>query len=171
MRYADLKVGDMSTIQYEVRDGFCLFYGGFLSQWYPCTFKINNILFENAEMYMMWVKNVVFSGPFEHDILNSDHPSECKKFGRMIPNFDPALWNKIAKAFVYNGNKAKFAQNPGLLNKLIEIDCHTFVECSPTDKIWGIGMAISDNRCTYPNQWLGTNWLGEVITDVRNDLR
>ncbi|MCC5438770.1 NADAR domain-containing protein [Clostridium botulinum] len=44
------------------------------------------------------------------------------------------------------------------------------VETSPYDKIWGIGLSEEDPRAWDSNQWLGTNWLGIVLTRLRDDL-
>ena len=45
------------------------------------------------------------------------------------------------------------------------------VEASPEDKIWGIGLSEDDPRAQDKSQWQGTNWLGEIITQVREDLK
>jgi len=157
------------TSNYKTDGNLILFYKGVFSQWFPSNFVIDGIQFKNAEMYMMWSKNRFFNGPFEQEILNASHPSECKSIGRKIPNFDPVIWNNLAKTFVYAGNMAKFSQNRDLLQVLFEVPGE-FVECSPTDKIWGIGLDIEDDRVFDKMQWQGTNWLGEVITDVRDSL-
>lgn len=44
------------------------------------------------------------------------------------------------------------------------------MEASPYDTIWGIGLSEVDPRRMYPEEWLGTNWLGEVLTKLRDDL-
>lgn len=167
-----METSELSSKVYEnrIENGLCLFYTSFLSQWYPAKFDINGIEFKNAEMYMMWAKNATFNGGLEQEILSAKHPGDCKRLGRQIQNFNPDVWNKVAKQFVYTGNMAKFLQNKDLCNALMQLTCDKFVECSPTDKIWGIGLDIKDPRCVDPTQWQGTNWLGEVITDVRNSL-
>lgn len=44
------------------------------------------------------------------------------------------------------------------------------VEANPHDAIWGIGMRI-DNPAIYDQKkWIGTNWLGEILMQVRIDL-
>lgn len=45
------------------------------------------------------------------------------------------------------------------------------VEASPYDKIWGIGMAADDPDIEDQSKWKGTNWLGQAIMDVREDIR
>lgn len=172
----DIETSELSELNFyiyenKVENGLCLFYESFLSQWHPAKFVIDGIEFKNAEMYMMWAKNAIFDGRLEKEILLAKHPADCKRLGRKIANFNPDIWNKVAKQFVYTGNMAKFTQNKDLCVALMQIrNCDKFVECSPTDTIWGIGLDIKDPRCVDESQWQGTNWLGEVITDVRNSL-
>lgn len=45
-----------------------------------------------------------------------------------------------------------------------------FVEASPYDKIWGIGMDASHPDACTPAKWKGLNLLGKSITTVRNKL-
>jgi len=87
-----------------------------------------------------------------------------------VQRFDNDLWNQEAKNIVYRGNHAKFTQNPELLLVLLATAGHTLVEASPTDRIWGIGLAEDDPRIHQRATWRGTNWLGEVLTQLREDL-
>ena len=43
-------------------------------------------------------------------------------------------------------------------------------ECEPGDKIWGIGMALGDERCGDPHLWQGQNLLGYTLMEVRKRL-
>ncbi len=36
---------------------------------------------------------------------------------------------------------------------------------------WGIGLGMDDERRYDPDQWRGTNWLGEEIMNVRKELK
>jgi ribA/ribD-fused uncharacterized protein len=44
------------------------------------------------------------------------------------------------------------------------------VEASPTDTVWGVGLGGYDKQIENPANWQGTNWLGQVLTALREDL-
>ena len=151
---------------------YTFFWSGPFSQWHysPFTSK-EGIKFTTAEHYMMY-KKATFFGDHEmaEKILNSGHPRDAKKLGRKVRNFDKELWDNVAKKVVYDGNYAKFTQNPKLKQKLMETEGTLLVEASPYDRIWGIGMAEDEPGVEDKNNWKGTNWLGEVLTQLRKDL-
>ena len=35
---------------------------------------------------------------------------------------------------------------------------------------WGIGMHVSDENCIDCNNWMGENWMGQCLMDVRKYL-
>lgn len=148
-----------------------LFHGGYLSQWYPCHFMIDGITYNCAEQYMMAQKAKIFNDQeILQKILDAPHPREQKTLGRQIKNFDVDIWNAVAKKVVYKGNMAKFISHTNIYNRLMQTFPAILVEAAPYDKIWGIGLDIDDPRAKDCKQWLGTNWLGEVLTEVRNTL-
>jgi ribA/ribD-fused uncharacterized protein len=118
---------------------------------------------------MMWRKGVLFgaSQSLLDDIISSS-PSDAKKLGKKVPNFNQAIWDVAAKPLVAEGNYAKFSQNPQALTALLATHGTILVEASPNDRIWGIGLAADDPRAWNRDTWLGLNWLGEVLTDVCN---
>ena len=154
-----------------MNEKFTFFWNGPFSQWEKCKFQIDGIVYNCAEQYMMASKAKLFK---DEDtlarILEADNAREQKKLGRSVKNFHSDRWNSIAKEVVYEGNYAKFTQNPGLLEKLLATEGTTLVEASPHDCIWGIGMKETDVGITDRNNWRGTNWLGEVLTGLREDL-
>lgn len=150
---------------------FTFFWDGPFSQWYPARFQLHGITFKNAEMYMMWYKDQVFSGgKLAAEILAAEHPRDAKALGKKVEGFEWGLWKVVAKQGVFVGNVAKFSQNPRLMNQLLATAGTTLVEASPEDVVWGIGFRESDPEALDRNSWRGTNWLGEVLTDVRESF-
>lgn len=154
-----------------MKENFIFFWDGPFSQWEPAEFEIDDVTYNCAEQYMMARKAKMFGDEDTYDrIMEEDSPREQKKLGRSVKGFDAERWNNVAREIVYEGNYAKFTQNPELLDKLLATRGTTLVEASPYDCIWGIGMAEGDPGIEDRNNWRGTNWLGEILTGLRQDL-
>jgi len=142
------------------------------SQWHSCFFQVNDLAYSCAEQYMMHQKAIVFGDIESADkIMKAKTPREQKALGRKVRNFDAAVWEVEAKKVVYKANYAKFTQNKKLFDVLMTTDGTTLVEASTSDKIWGIGLDAQDARAYSRETWCGTNWLGEVLTQLREDLK
>lgn len=153
-------------------DKFVLFYGGSFSQWFPSSFEIDKITYNCTEQWMMACKARMFQDEeSEKAIMSTSKPWEQKAIGRQVKNFKEETWEKDAKRLVKQGNKAKFDQNPELKKVLMDTESRLLVEASPTDVIWGIGLAEDDPKAVDRNNWRGTNWLGEIITELREEYR
>lgn len=163
-------------------DKFVFFYGGPFSQWYPSEFNVKGVVYITAEQYMMAMKAEYFGDEdAKAKIMATDNPSEQKAIGRTVKNFDAEPWNAVSRGFVYEGNMAKFKQNPPLLRELLNTGDRELVEASPYDRIWGIGIGLPGRRdapvdgttenLLDKSKWRGTNWLGEVLMKVRKDIK
>jgi ribA/ribD-fused uncharacterized protein len=142
------------------------------SNWHPSKFvDQDGIEYNCSEQWMMSEKARFFGDDIIREmILVSKDPSEQKDLGRRVKNFNSSSWELVAKDLVYKGLFYKFTQNDSMLKKLLETKGTLIVEASPYDKIWGIGLAENDKRIHDPKNWLGKNWLGEVLTKLRDDL-
>lgn len=141
------------------------------SQWYECNYEIDGIHFNTAEQCMMYGKAMLFGDvEIAQKVLTVKHPRDQKALGRQVKNFIPEVWEREAKNIVYKANYAKFTQNENLKKFLLDTKGTTLVEASPTDVIWGIGMDENDPKRFDRSEWRGTNWLGEVLTQLREDL-
>ena len=79
-------------------------------------------------------------------------------------------WNEKAKELCKEGLRAKFAQNPYLLDILLETGDKTLIE-SGYDKVWGTGIPLHDVRCLDPTAWRHQGILGELLGEIRQELR
>lgn len=150
---------------------FIFFWQGFLSQWYMSDFSVAGRTYCCAEQFMMAEKARIFNDFHAHElIMATNSPKEHKALGRKVKGFNEDVWNSMAKKVVYEGNYAKFSQDEQLKSKLIATAPKTLVEGSPYDRIWGIGLKWDDPLCNDPKNWKGKNWLGEVLTNVRDHI-
>ncbi len=142
-----------------------------LSQWWKSDFTIDIDDYCCMEQYMMAEKARLFEDKeILEEILESKHPKQIKELGRKVKNFDEEVWKKKRYSIILNGNYAKFIQNEGLRQFLIETKSRVLVEASPYDKIWGIGMAADDEHIENPLEWKGQNLLGFALMEVRDEL-
>lgn len=157
----------------RVTDDYVFFWDGVFSNWYPCKFTINDIEYNCVEQWMMAQKASMFGDDYIYEkIMRSTNPSEHKKLGRRVNGFSQHEWSKVSRDIVYNGVYAKFDQNEKLREQLIMLGQNRrFVEASPYDLIWGIGLSQDDDRCLDPKNWRGTNWLGEALNKVYLAIR
>lgn len=150
---------------------FTFFWNGPFSQWSSSPFEFEGMKFNRAEQFMMFCKAVLFEDySTAKKIMSEDHPGVQKKLGRGVKGFDIPTWAKVARELVYVGNYCKFSQNRDHKNALVKTAGTTLVEASPYDKIWGIGLAEGDPKTKNRKTWDGKNWLGEVVTKVRDDM-
>lgn len=145
---------------------------GYLSNWYFCSFKYGRYTYSSAEQFMMAQKAALFR---DYDIffkiIHTDDQSKIKKLGKQVANYNDDVWSRLRGPMMRRGLRAKFQQNPELMEKLLATGNMVLAECSPRDKIWGIGLAVDDARIQDPLKWRGQNLLGKVLMEVRSDLR
>lgn len=162
------------------------FLRGPLSQWHPSRFRAaltpdGPVLeFNCAEQYMMAGKAALFEDTATLARIMAVQPGEAsfhrapmqqRLLGRDVTPFADATWREAARAIVLRGNRAKFAQNPDLRAALLATGTKTLVEGSAKDRLWGVGLSWSDPAIENPSNWKGTNWLGQVLMQVRDDLQ
>ena len=123
------------------------------------------------EQFMMVRKAVCF-----HDeasaaqILATEDVARIKELGRRVSNYDDHHWNGIRQIVVYEGLLAKFSQNEDLKEQLKATGDAVLAECAVKDRIWGIGLSMSDPDRMNRKKWQGQNLLGYALMMVREQL-
>ncbi|WP_237322253.1 NADAR family protein [Streptomyces sp. JJ36] len=144
---------------------------GVLSQWWPSPFTVDGVQYASAEHWMMAGKARLFGDDAAlAAILAARTPAEAKKHGRLVRAFDEERWAASRFDLVVTGNVAKFGQEPALRAFLLGTGNRVLVEASPRDRIWGIGLAASDERAADPARWPGRNLLGFALMEARARL-
>ena len=142
------------------------------SQWWVAPFIINGVAYRTAEHWMMAEKARLFNdNDVAQKVLKIPSPAEAKKLGRLVKNFNPAIWDKSKVEIVVKGNEQKFLQHQSLKEFLLNTGNKILVEASPVDNIWGIGLAADNKAVNNPLLWRGENLLGFALMEVRDKLK
>ena len=145
---------------------------GFLSNWYLSDFQIDGITFTSMEQYMMYKKAICFKDEnIANQILAEKNVAKIKELGRLVSDYDEHIWNGVRQIIIYEGLLAKFSQNESLRSKLLDTKYSTLVECAVKDRIWGIGLSMTDPKRLMPTEWQGQNLLGYALMLVRDRLK
>ncbi|MGX1492960.1 ribA/ribD-fused uncharacterized protein [Streptomyces tendae] len=143
-----------------------------LSQWWPSPFTVDGVRYATAEHWMMAGKARLFrDAEAERLALAAEHPAEAKKAGRLVRGFDDAVWARERFRIVVEGSVHKFAAHPELRGFLLGTGERVLVEASPLDRVWGIGLAATDQGAGDPERWKGPNLLGFALMEARERLR
>ena len=144
---------------------------GYLSNWYPARFTVNEIEFSSMEQYMMYRKANCFGDKsIAAQILATDDVAEIKALGRLVSGYDDNYWSGIRQIVVYEGLLAKFSQNEDLKQQLKNTETAVLAECAVRDRIWGIGLSMKDPNRLDRMRWQGQNLLGYTLMMVRSRL-
>jgi ribA/ribD-fused uncharacterized protein len=143
-----------------------------LSQWWPSPFTVDGVTYGTAEHWMMAGKARLFGdADAERRVLAAGHPSLAKKAGRLVRDFDEAVWERERFRIVVEGSVHKFAAHAELGAFLLGTGDRVLVEASPVDRVWGIGLAAGDEAAGDPERWRGPNLLGFALMEARERLR
>ena len=151
---------------------YMFFWGGMFSNWYISDeqFTVDGITYNCGEQYMMYQKAMTFNDKeTAKKILDEIVPSEQKKLGRLVKNYNDATWNRVRYNVVKRGLFAKFSQNENLKEYLHKYKGYQIVEASPYDRIWGIGYYEQD-AINNINNW-GENLLGKILTELAQEIK
>ena len=144
---------------------------GYLSNWYLSDFTVDGVKFTSMEQYMMYRKALCFhDSDIAAQILETSDVEQIKALGRLVRNYDDHHWNGVRQIVIYEGLKAKFSQNPDQLKMLKDTGDALIAECAVKDRIWGIGLSMTDPDRFDRNKWNGQNLLGYALMMVRNIL-
>jgi ribA/ribD-fused uncharacterized protein len=166
---------------------FC-FYGNdekngiaaFFSNFYPSPSYIvvdTPIAVPTSEHAFMLYKAYQFGDVDTFDkILDAKTPAEAKALGKLVKGFNPQVWDFVKYKYMKSALICKLNSiSTSKLKQLVELSkAHYFVETSPTDNIWGVGVttngylvASEEERKGFGQNLLGLAW-DEVLLTYSN---
>ncbi len=144
---------------------------GYLSNWYPSCFTMDETVFSSMEQFMMYRKAICFhDNNIATQILETDGVARIKDLGRRVSGYDENHWNGVRQLIVYEGLLAKFSQNDKLREQLKATGNAVLAECAVKDRIWGIGLSMDDPNRLDRVKWKGQNLLGYALMMARDRL-
>lgn len=144
---------------------------GYLSNWQLSTFAVDGLVFSSMEQFMMYHKALCFDDQaVAAQIRATTDVAKIKALGRRVANYEESLWNGLRQLVVYEGLLAKFSQNEELKNALKATGKAVLAECAVNDRIWGIGLSMTDPTRFQKDKWRGQNLLGYALMRVRERL-
>lgn len=163
----------------RITDKHVFFWSSVFSNWQECEIDLGGEFqgipkkFYSSEQYFMYLKAITFNDEeiAKRILLEGKDPKVAKDLGREVRGYDDEVWSKVRYEYMKNACYLKFSQNKALRDMLLsdELKGKGFVEGSPYDKIWGIGVYwkdASDDEST----WDGENLLGKALDEVRKRL-
>ena len=157
----------------NVTDKYVCFWGSEFSNFQPCAIMAEGQVFTSSEQYFMWQKAKFFRDEvIANAILRAETPRDAKNLGRRVDGFDDETWAGVRMQAMFNAVYCKFEQNEDLRKALLSpeyADKH-FVEGSPVDNVWGVGIKFNDPKIADEKNWTGQNLLGQVLDSVREQL-
>ena len=134
--------------------------------------EIEGVSFNCVEQYFQYEKALFFKKDHKAaEIKKHSDPRSQKRIGDQIKGSsqENERWFEQAKRVMANAVKAKMDQNPHARKALLNTKDHKLGEAS-RDLTWGTGVAIHHRNATNTNSWGGKNFLGEIMTQVRDSI-
>ena len=158
----------------KVTDKYVFFWGGPFSNFAPVeeVIEFDGFRFPTSEHVFMYMKAKTFNDDeIAEKIKSTSDPKTAKKLGRKVREFNEQVWEKHRDNAMKTAVQLKFDASSEFRNELLKEKYRnkTFVEASPYDCIWGIGMSMDDPDVNNESKWRGLNLLGNILTKLRDE--
>ena len=142
-----------------------------LSNFYESKFTVEGIEYISSEQYIQAQKVLLFKDEASYNkIMGATNSLDCKNAAQSVRNFDRSKWETSVGLLCKEGLKAKFNQNPYLLDTLInKTGNKKLVECA-NDRLWANGILLHSDTCLNQQWWISQGLLGKLLEDIRMEL-
>lgn len=139
-----------------------------LSNFFPCAFKLQGQLFQSAEHAFQYIKACRNNHPTQASlILKARDAKEAKIIGSGV-QIAPK-WDAVKEEVMQRVVTAKFESNDLLARKLVDTGDKVLVEAT-MDLFWG-AHATFNSKSIASNNWKGANRLGAILMELRENLK
>ena len=168
---ADLQPSNLAT---EVSPTLVKFFrkASVFSNFHHSPFTLEGKSFKWVEQYYQVKKAVEFGDDVATSrIMNATTAFQCYQAGCEVTGFNLDTWHTKCDGIMKKGLVAKFTSNPYLRKTLEDTGTRVIAECNGKDKYWGIGLYPDNPLSNDTRSWCGENKLGQLLMDVRQDLK
>lgn len=126
--------------------------------------------FKTSEHLFMYLKARYFKDwDTALEIIKAETPKEAKALGRKVKNFSETEWKKVRENAMFTALVSRFGVDRKFQDLLLKPEWENleFVEASPYDKVWGIGLGEMDFGAENKSTWKGLNLLGKCLNEAR----
>ena len=141
-----------------------------LSNFYPSRFNYDGVTYISSEQLIQANKAKLFGDMDTYNqILCSNTSIECKNLSRQIRNVDESKWQEEAAQICLPGIRAKFLQNPHIMDILLnKTGSKMIVECA-SDRLWGTGIPLGEPSCLDHMKWISQGIMGHILECIRSE--
>lgn len=140
----------------------------FLSNFHSCSFHINGQQFHSSEQAYQFIRAKKLGAPEIADkVMRAKSAKECKKQSYLCTSTPE--WDQEKRAHMKVIVQEKFFQNDNLQTRLLDTGVNTLIEAT-TDTFWGAG-AVLGSKLLSSGRWSGMNTLGQILGEVREDIK
>ena len=142
-----------------------------LSNFYESRFTVGGTEYILSEQHIQAQKALLFNDTACYNkIMGATNSLDCKNAARLVRNYDRSKWEASAGPICKEGLKAKFNQNPYLLDTLVnKTGNKELVECA-NDRLWANGIPLYSDSCLNQEWWISQGLLGKLLEDIRTEL-
>ena len=159
----------------EPRDDIEVFADGPLSNFTRCEVKMNDgklsfITSEHAYQFRACEEHM--RADLAEKIYKVTSPFQAKSIATEVKDDNPdSKWNQMKLSVMKEVLTAKLQSSVDFKNYLLSTDNRILVEASPYDNYWGSGLPFNVTCTTKPECFPGKNMLGNLLCELRSDLR
>lgn len=146
---------------------FCKF-----SNYFQRDFVYEHRLYKSAEQAFQCKKARCANDTKKcREIMFSSSPDMHKQLGERVTGLNVADWNENKISYMKDILMAKFTQHVDLKGALLDTGNKIIAEANARDQFYAIGLPLTSDQALNQGAWTGQNKLGELLMQIRDELR
>lgn len=159
----------------KITDRYVFFWKAYIANWSITPHGLKTVIHDqevnvptSEHLFMAFKADFFKDYVTLNKIINCKTPKEAKDFGREVKNYNNEEWNKVRFDMMYKALSIRFDQDEKFKDQLLNrFGNRQFVEASPFDRIWGVGLDEKDPLIEDSENWQGTNLLGKCLDKLK----